>query len=231
MYYKAKEMLHKARQEKHGNHSSILARWNNDYKYIKFLSDVGRTEEHTMLHGRNALVNHTSRWKQREFGIRHIGFSHWMKMKGFSNHYINDVTLLKRKDNARDCTTNTWQRLNKITEPFLAVNKQDSEKDKRLRELKNMTMQSTLAQAVGSTKSRGETCRQRRPRLQPGIETIGRRAVVIPSILRGLTIREFSSKLEPVSVAWRKNFQTTDGECQQNTHSNSMYSTLQRTLS
>ena len=27
----AKEMLHKARQEKHEKHSSILARWHNDY--------------------------------------------------------------------------------------------------------------------------------------------------------------------------------------------------------
>ena len=50
-------------------------------------------------------------------------------------------------------------------------------------------MQSTLAQAGGSN-SRGESCRQLRPRQQIGIETIGRRAVEIPSILHGLTIRE-----------------------------------------
>ena len=50
----------------------------------------------------------------------------------------------------------------KIIEPNLAVNKKDSEQDKRLRELKNMTLPSTLAQAGGSVKSRGETCRQLR---------------------------------------------------------------------
>ena len=111
-----------------------------------------------------------------------------------SNHYINDLTLVKRKENARDCTTNTWQRLNKTVEPFLAVNKQDSEKDERLRELNNMTMQSTLAQAGGSVKSRGESCRQLRPRQQIGIETSGRRAVGIPSILHGLTTREIFSQ-------------------------------------
>ena len=61
----------------------------------------------------------------------------------------------------------------------------------RLTELKNMTTQSTLAQAGGSMKSRGETCRQLRPRQQKGIETIGRRAVGLPSIFHGLTIREF----------------------------------------
>ena len=111
-----------------------------------------------------------------------------------SNHYINDLTLVKRKENARDCTTNTWQRLNKTVEPFLAVNKQDSEKDERLRELNNMTMQSTLAQAGGSVKSRGESCRQLRPHQQIGIETSGRRAVGIPSIIQGLTTREIFSQ-------------------------------------
>ena len=38
-----------------------------------------------------------------------------------------------------------------------------------------------------------EICRQLRPRQQIGIETIGRRAVGIPSILHGLTIREYFS--------------------------------------
>ena len=70
--------------------------------------------------------------------------------------------------------------------------------------LQNSNMQSTLAQAGGSRKSRGETCRQLRPRQQIGIETIGRRAVGIPSILHSLTIRDFFSKFGPVSVDWRK---------------------------
>ena len=65
-------------------------------------------------------------------------------------------------------------------------------------------MQSTLELAGGSLKSRGETCRQLRPRQQIGIETIGRRAVGIPSIHHGLTIGDFFSELGPVSVDWRK---------------------------
>ena len=82
-----------------------------------------------------------------------------------------------------------------------------------MRELKNSTMQSTLAQAGGSIKSGEETCRQLRLRQQIRIETIGRRAVGIPSILRGLTIREtFFSVLVPVSVDWRKTSrQPTEG--------------------
>ena len=53
-----------------------------------------------------------------------------------------------------------------------------------------MTLQSTLALAGGSIKSRRETCRQFRPRQQIGTETSGRREVGIPSILHALTIRE-----------------------------------------
>ena len=65
-------------------------------------------------------------------------------------------------------------------------------------------MQSTLAQSGGSIRSRGETCRPLRPRQQIGIETIGGRAIGIPSILHGLTIRDFFSELGAVSVVWRK---------------------------
>ena len=63
-----------------------------------------------------------------------------------------------------------------------------------LRELKSMTMQSILAQTGGSVKSRGETCRPLRPRQQIGIETIGRRAIGIPSFLHGLKICEKNSQ-------------------------------------
>ena len=70
--------------------------------------------------------------------------------------------------------------------------------------MKKKTAQSTLEQAGGPLKSRGETCRQLRPRQQIGIETIGRRAVGIPSIHHGLTIGDFFSELGPVSVDWRK---------------------------
>ena len=59
MQYKAKELLHKVRQEKHGKHSSILARWHNDNEYRKSLSKIGWTEEHIMLHDRTALENHS----------------------------------------------------------------------------------------------------------------------------------------------------------------------------
>ena len=62
---------------------------------------------------------------------------------------------------------------------------------KRLRELKNVAMQSTLEQAGGSMNQRGESrLRRHRPRPRIGKATIGRQEVGIPGILHGLIIRE-----------------------------------------
>ena len=44
MYYKAHELLKKARNNKNG-YKIILDRWNNDDKCRKCLSDIGWTEE------------------------------------------------------------------------------------------------------------------------------------------------------------------------------------------
>ena len=50
-------MPHKAGQEKHGEHSFILARWLSDYKYRKSLLDIGWTEQDIVLFDRIALEN------------------------------------------------------------------------------------------------------------------------------------------------------------------------------
>ena len=59
MYYKAQEMLHKAGQKKHGGHSSILARWHNEYSYRDSLTRIGWTEQDIMLFDRVVLENHS----------------------------------------------------------------------------------------------------------------------------------------------------------------------------
>ena len=136
-----------------------------------------------------------------------------------SNHSINDRTLLKRKEKTNDCTTSTWQGLSKTTEPSLAVNKYDKEKNNSSKESKNSTTRLTLKEAGGSTKSRGETCRQLRHRRQRGIRPIGRRAIGILSILQVLTSGDFFSQLGEVSVAWRKPSSQPTG-CVNNTPTN-----------
>ena len=63
----------------------------------------------------------------------------------------------------------------------------------------------------GSTNSRGETCRQLRHRHRSGIESIGRRAVGILSILQDLTICEFFLRVRAGLGCLEKNLQPTGG--------------------
>ena len=55
MYYKAKDMLQKARQPKHGECKTILERWHNDDKYRESLSKIGWTDEQIIQYDELAL--------------------------------------------------------------------------------------------------------------------------------------------------------------------------------
>ena len=59
MYYKAKELLQKARQPKHGGSKTILERGHKDDKYRKSLSDIGWTEEQLIQYDELALGDHS----------------------------------------------------------------------------------------------------------------------------------------------------------------------------
>ena len=72
---KTREMLHNADQKKHGQHSSILARWFSDDRYRKWLSDNGWTESEIMLFDRIALESHRYVATRAE-RIRHS--EHWI---------------------------------------------------------------------------------------------------------------------------------------------------------
>ena len=125
MYYQARQMLKKARQAKHGRHPTILSRWYTEEDYRKSLSTTGWKEHHIMLHDRIAVEKHiyTTIQELSAFKIRNTWFSQKMQMEELSNHSINDPTLHKRKENASDCMTSTWQEPDKNTETFLAINK------------------------------------------------------------------------------------------------------------
>ena len=58
-YYKAKEVLQKARQPKHGGYRTILERWHKDDKYRKSLSVVGWIEEQIIQYDELALEDHS----------------------------------------------------------------------------------------------------------------------------------------------------------------------------
>ena len=162
-----------------------------------------------MLFDRIALENHSYVATKAE---RTRNSTLWILTlkKELRNHYINDLTLLKRKENARDCTTNTWQRLNKIIGPFLAVNKRQRKRQafEGIEECNNAVDNRTGWRFY-------QESRRDLPTASSSSTNWDR---------NNWKIREtFFSELGPVAVAWRKNFQTTDGRCEQNTHSNSMY--------
>ena len=75
IYNKARDMLHEASQEKHGSHSSILARLHNDYRHKDSLTRIGWTEQDTTLSDRIALENHKYAATTAE-RIRHS--AHWI---------------------------------------------------------------------------------------------------------------------------------------------------------
>ena len=59
MYYKAKEMMQKAREPGHGGQESILESWLKDDDYRKSLSEIGWTEEQIIQYDELALEDHT----------------------------------------------------------------------------------------------------------------------------------------------------------------------------
>ena len=151
--------------------------------------------------------------------------------KHLNNHSTNDPTLLKRKGNANDCTTSTWQEPNKNTEIFLAV------KGNNMKATKTLTTSLTRTQVGDCTDSRGETCRhlrqargptckQLRHRRQRGTKPSGRRAIGILSILQALTTGDFFLRVRTGFGCLEKNLQPTDGRCEQYTHKYSTYRVL-----
>ena len=77
MYYKAHEMLKKARKHKHG-YRNILDRWNKDDKYCKSLSGIGCTEERIIQHDEIAFecTIPTLQQNKKEVGSRNHGNFH-----------------------------------------------------------------------------------------------------------------------------------------------------------
>ena len=112
-----------ALQEKVGGYASILGSMEQRLPLQKsrcLILDGQRSTSSFMteLHWR---ILHTSQQKQRKFQ----NSTQWNLTlnRDRDKHYIDDLTLLKRKENANDCTTSTWQGPSKTTRQFVAVNK------------------------------------------------------------------------------------------------------------
>ena len=75
MFFKAKEMLKKARQENHGSHQTILSRWYEQEEYRKSLAEHDIGEREVMLFDRIVLERHDYSYESRTVAERqNIGF-------------------------------------------------------------------------------------------------------------------------------------------------------------
>ena len=111
--------------------------------------------------------------------------------KDLNNHSINDLTLLKRKEKCKPLHDEHLARTQQDYRTILRSQQVRQRKEPQFEGIEEFDYAVDLKQAGGSTKSRGEICRQLCCRRQTGIKPTGRRAIGILSILQGLTIFEF----------------------------------------
>ena len=166
-------MLQKARQEKHESHSSSLARWNHDHQFRFSLSLIGWIEQDL--------------W-QSCFTLKFDTLDSHTESRRIS------ATLHQRPDFAqakRECKKLDDEHLAKTQEEYTTIPRNQQirqRKRQQLKATKNMTTSLALKQIGGSTKVRGETCRQLRQDRGPtctqlrrcrqrGTKPIGRRAI------------------------------------------------------
>ena len=86
MFFKAKEMLQKARQEKHGNHPTILSRWQEQEGYRESLAEHNIGEKELMLFDRIALERHDFSATRAE---RLQNAKHWILRLNADGHLIS----------------------------------------------------------------------------------------------------------------------------------------------
>ena len=90
----------------------MLSRWYACDEHRKSLSDIGWREHHIIFYDMIALEKHdyTATRAERIQILENWILAAQMLKEELSHHSINDPTVLKRKENANDCMTSTWQR-------------------------------------------------------------------------------------------------------------------------
>ena len=196
MYHQAKQMLKKARQQKHGRHPTILSRWQQG----------GKNTTKYSLYDRIAVEKHIYTATRAE---RIQNSKHWIltiNADGGTQQPLN-----QRPDFAQakiECKRLHDEHLARTQEKYRPI-----PRSQQVRQRKGHQFEGNEAydyavdpkQVGGSTKGRGETCRQIRQdhkptckqlrhRRQSGTKFIGRRAIGIFSILHGLIPRNVIKK-------------------------------------
>ena len=96
MNYRAKQMLEKARQQKHGRHPTILSRWYASQSYRDSLCAIGWSEHHKMSYDRIAVEKHIYVATKSE---RIQNSKHWIltvTAEGPNNHSTKMPTIARR---------------------------------------------------------------------------------------------------------------------------------------
>ena len=110
MYFKAKEMLQKARQPKHGGYKTILGdgtMMTNTARLCQKLGGQSRLFSMTNLHWK---ITPVLQQKSIELVTRKFGYSSWIK-KVLKDQRINDLISLNQKQEMKN--KNLWKRLQK----------------------------------------------------------------------------------------------------------------------
>ena len=114
MFYRAKEMLKKARQTKHGNHPTILSRWVRTRRSRKSLPEHHIGEKEVMLFDRIALERHDFTATKAE---RLQNAKHWtlrLNADGLKSLFDSDQNLSLHQNNALKCKMLTWRKRNNL---------------------------------------------------------------------------------------------------------------------
>ena len=132
MYHKAKDMLQKALQPKHGGYRKILERWHNDDKHRESLSKIGWTEEQIIQYEELALGDH-SYFATREERIRNE--KSWVLML--------NKECVQRPKKQRPGFVEAKREMKRphdehVKETSEVYNDQDSEETNNSKDLKNM---------------------------------------------------------------------------------------------
>ena len=119
MFYKAKQMLKKARQGKHENHPTILSRWYEQEGYRKSLAEQNIGEKEIMLFDRIALEKLDFSATKAE---RLQNAKHWilrLNADGPRTPFSTATRICRCiKNNALKCKTFTWRKRGNLLRPI-----------------------------------------------------------------------------------------------------------------
>ena len=123
MFFKAKDLLTKAKKKKNGNRPTNLTRWTADEEYRKSLGFIGTREKEIMLYDQIAVEKHDYTAAKAE---RIRKSTHWVisiNAEGPQPLDNNAQIMPQQQENVSECKTSIWQKQSSSTNQFIRANK------------------------------------------------------------------------------------------------------------